>query len=297
MRFSPSPLSLGISAIRRLVETTDPASGRDILHGIVATFSAFQRERCLENMRLVFGPLGWTSASVEELRQAHIEYLTDYLYSLIRLARSTPVEFSARMRLAGVDRLQDSLNAGRGAIIITSHLGSAFHVRAGLSAHGYRVASVSNRLPVAGLEAIFEDIRTRFGIAGRHVGTGATALAEETLARNGLFSLSFDVSTPQRLEHSSWYPLGNAAIHLDNGPARLVLRTAVPAFWAKEKAAPEGRVEITLDKLDISSGGESPPAVEGLTRKWIERLYGEILERPAEWWHWNNLVLRPSGEA
>ncbi len=294
MRYSPSPLSLGIAGIRRLVESTDRAAARQAVRGLVAGFSAFQRDRCLENMRLVFAPLGWTSADIEKLRQAHVEFLVDYLYNLIVLARITPARFSQHVRMAGSDRLAEALRAGNGAIVVTSHLGSTVHLRAGLSAAGFRVANVSNKLPVAALEAIFHDIRQRFNIATTHVGKGGTALAERTLAQNGVFSLSFDISTPQRLEQSSWYRLGRAAIRLDGGPAGLVLRTGVPAFWGSVRTTTNGGTELGIEQLDVPAGSFDQNVAHTLTQEWIDKLYGEILERPAEWWHWNNLVLRPA---
>jgi lauroyl/myristoyl acyltransferase len=283
------PLTLFIKILRKFIASLSPSAGLRVCLGIMAIFSFIQRRRCLNNLRKVFGPLGKDEAAIEHLRKDHVRYLASFLYELILLPHTSPEELQQRIIIEGENHLRESQRTG--GLLIGSHLGNFLLMRAGLTANGFYLANVSNKIPLPGLEELFCDVRKRHAITTAYVGTGARALAMETLARHGFFSISFDIATPKRASESRELPFGGATIDIDLGPEQLALALNVPVFWIGVRTAPDGKHLIFIEPLQINRGDRSENNALALALHWTEKLYREVLERPEEWWHWNNLVL------
>ncbi len=296
MRFGEvllSPVSASLDGIRRMAVSSDRAAGLALTGGVVAAFSALMRGRCTRNMEAVFGPLGWTAVDIESLRLRHVSSLTEQILDMMALAETRPRSFLGTSVLEGEEHLREALGRGKGVMLLTSHLGSPMHLRAALGARGYRVAIVANRLPIRAMESMFDDIRDHFGVRVTHVGNGAASLAESAITGNGIFSASFDIAVPQRESRAGWHACGHAAMLVDHGPARLLLRTGAALLWGSVRKLPDGRFHASLEPLRYSTEGEREELASAMTEEWMAKLYGDLLERPEEWWHWNNLILSP----
>ncbi|HUN66986.1 MAG TPA: hypothetical protein VMW43_12915 [Bacteroidota bacterium] len=282
-----TPVTAAARRLRSLIASSSPAARDHLAAGIIGTFSFVQRERCLANLRTVFYPLGWSEGKIRDLRRRHIAFLSRYLTAQILLPERSPEELRDTIDLEG--REHPAPDAPGGALFIGSHLGDPWLLRAGLSAFGYHVANVSNRLPFRPLEEIFEDIRRRHSLTTVFVGSGATRTIDETISRNGCFSLSFDIATPGRASAAVPVPFGPAMMQIDLGPETYVLSHNVPVYWATIRSSGGNRYSIGIEPLSI----DRTLTPRELAAAWADRLFRDLLTRPEEWWHWNNLRLLP----
>jgi lauroyl/myristoyl acyltransferase len=229
------------------------------------------------------------NAAIEQLRKAHVRHLAALLYDLVMLPETSPAQLRERIVLEGGEHLRGADQTG--GLLIGSHLGNIWLRGTGLAAHGFQVANVASKIPVPALEQLFRDIRKRHGITTQYVGAGARTLAEETFARRGFFLISFDIATPARAAKSCAIPFGDATIDVDLGPEKFALTHQVPLFWLTIRNTSRDRTIISIEPLPVTRGVGTEEEAHALAVTWTEKLYREVLERPEEWWHWNNLVL------
>ena len=242
-------------------------------------------------MRVIFRPLGRDDAAIDLLCRRHLEYMCDLDVGLIRLANRQILD-ELRVTLEGREHLDAALASGKGAILLGSHLGNVWHFRARVALDGYPMDGVTNRMPLAAIERTASAIRKRFGINAAHVGAGGRKAAEGAFARNALFAMSFDISVAGREQESVWMKFGPSEMFVDPGPALLALQYRVPVVrWSIRREGTTGHV-ATIRAHQIYDGPATRDEAIRLTESWLSELYGEVCERPEEWWDWGFIGLR-----
>ena len=119
--------------------------------------------------------------------------------------------------------VDDALKRGRGAIVITAHLGYFDRLAMSQSAEGYPIVMVTKRLKPASLHRFWMASRRRFGLEILEAGDNFEALAE-ALKGNKVLGLVIDQHAPHGLRTTF---LGLPCRSLA-GVARLALVTGAP---------------------------------------------------------------------
>jgi len=261
---------------------------------LVGIALASQRARRLRNMRKVFSE--WDEEQIRRLNKAHMRYISRLIVEVVRLRELTDEQIRERISLEGQEHLKKALNGGKGILLVGSHLGNWWYVRAALSLHEYRLSTVANSIPIRSVESYLNNLRERFRIRNTYVGEGGSTGAAESFDRNGIFALLFDISVPGREAKSIGLPIGDAAIKIDLGPAALALRHNPAVLYASVHAVAYHRARVTIKPVSYtgdSGGTQINP--EQLTRFWLDGLYQELRESPEQWWHWSHLILEDTG--
>jgi KDO2-lipid IV(A) lauroyltransferase len=206
----------------------------------------------------------------------------------LRLASMSPAQVRAKGILEGEHHLSDALNRGQGALIVGNHVGNWLFSAAFLSLRGYRVSGVAYEIPIKSIEQHMLGLWRKYDLNVTHVGKGAPAAAVQTFKRNEVFLVLADVSL--RPGHGAWFRLGQTAINVDTGPARLALLTNTTILTLSSRRKSDGRYVVSISpEIDRGEFAESPTA---LTQYWMDVLYREILETPDQWWLMNLVPLK-----
>lgn len=96
----------------------------------------------LANLRQAFGSEK-SEQELHELAQACYTHLGKCLMEFFRLPRLGPEEIKRRVELRGAAHLEAALEQGKGAILLTGHLGNWELVGARLAAEGYPIVAIA----------------------------------------------------------------------------------------------------------------------------------------------------------
>jgi Kdo2-lipid IVA lauroyltransferase/acyltransferase len=184
----------------------------------------------------------------------------------------------------GVERLDRALAAGRGAIVVTGHVGNWELLAAACSARGLPITVVGRRVndmrfhalvtrfrQAAGLEVLVRD-DPRFVSAVR-----------EALARNRVVAMLIDQDTRGA---GVFVPFFGRLARTPPGPAVLALRARVPVLTVFIHRRLDGSHRIRFD--DVPVGGRRTRAeVTELTARLTAAIEGAIREAPPQWVWWH----------
>ena len=159
-----------------------------------------------------------------------------YYLSMQRLAHLPLSRAVGALRWRSREHLEDSLAAGRGALVLTAHFGNWDLVGAGLAQCGWQPCVFTERLAPRPLFEFYRRARHRMGMTVSPAGDPGRA-PWRTLARNGVLALVADRPFGNRLETVR---LGEADLQVPTGGIRLALRAGAAIHGVFAVRTPEG---------------------------------------------------------
>ncbi len=227
---------------------------------------------------------------VEETGRAMVSSHSRLWIDLLRYASRSDVDVRGLVsRRVGTEHLLEAKEAGRGAILLTAHvgnfeLGGLFLRDFGLSA---AVAYVPDPSPV--IEAHRADARAALGMEGIPVTSSPFAFVPLLRAlREGRFVAmqgDRDVSGTGRA-----LPFLGAAVSFPLGPFRLAAVSGAPILPVFILMEPDGRYRITVEppiRLGLAPGSRSEPDERELSaamERWVAILTSVIVGHPEQWY-------------
>jgi len=220
-----------------------------------------------------------------EIAIASYAHLGREAVATFRFAGDGPEDVIARTEMHGFDQLERAVARGRGAVVITAHLGNWEVGGAALAARGIPVDGVAVRQRNRLFDVDLMESRTRLGLKVFPRGGAARAMlrsiergrcagmvADQDAGRRGLFVDFFGV------------PASTA-----RGPAVLSLRTGAPLFLGVALAIPgmRHRYRVELREVSVERSGEPARDVERLTQAHTALLEQWVRQAPAQyfWQH------------
>lgn len=246
------------------------------------------------NLRLAFPDrdAAWRSA----VARASWVHLGREAVAMFRMADLSPADLRARVEMdgAGLAALRTALGQGRGAVLVSGHLGNWEIGGAALAAHGVPVDAVAKGMANARFDADLVATRERLGLrvvdmgrAPREVlrslraGRAAALVADQNMHRGGLFVPFFGV------------PAATA-----RGPALFALRTGAPVFLGVALRAPgwPQRYRIHLREVPFAPTGDLEADVRTLTEAHVRALEALVRDTPDQYfWQHKRWKTRPAG--
>lgn len=236
-------------------------------------------------------------------RTARLAYahLGREMMAMLRLARASREEVLASTEVAGFDALRAAIEDGRGAIVVTGHLGNWEIGGASLAARGIPLDVVAQRQTNPLFDRMVVEARERLGmrviertqaprlaLRALREGRAVAFVADQDARRAGVFVPFFGqlASTPR-------------------GPAVMALRTGAPVFLATCVRMGDGyRGEIR--QIPHPAGGGTGPGVRGagadaaileLTAAFTRGLEEAVRANPEQYfWHHRRWKTRPAEE-
>lgn len=233
----------------------------------------------------------WRSA----VARASYRHLAREALATLRMAGKGPNHVIERTRVAGLDTLQMALAAGKGALVITGHLGNWEVGGAALAARGVPVDAVAlpRRNPL--VERRVERARERLGLKViAKADAGEAVLA--SLRSGRVAALLADQNAPNRPVFVDF--LGRVAATA-RGPAVFALRTGAPVFLGVALRDPgwPPRYSVTLHQVPVEPTGDLDADVRRVTGAHVALFENRVREAPAQYlWQHRRWKTRPDGE-
>ncbi|MDF1526229.1 MAG: lysophospholipid acyltransferase family protein [bacterium] len=155
-----------------------------------------RRNLALENLTMALGE----SLSEKEIRTtalASFRFLGMNILEFFNLSRATPEEMKRLTSVEGEEHLIEALASGKGALILTAHLGSWDMLGAGLAARGYPVALITKVSRSEAVNRIWMGYREKAGIK-LFMGRGTMKESLRHLKNGGMVGLVQDQNARRR---------------------------------------------------------------------------------------------------
>lgn len=252
-----------------------PAAAR--AGNVVAHRNRRRREVVRRNLARVVGADD-LERTVDEAFRSYARYWVETL----RIPKPGTEEIRRRTTAEGLDGLARLLDAGRGVVFVTPHIGSYDVAGAWLASHGWRVIAIAEELEPRALFELFASLRRTVGVEVYPLGKGSSARALLTGLRGGAavgLVADRDISGSGVMVEF----LGEKTM-LPTGPAVLSLRTGAPIAVAALYQRPGGRYHgVVCDPIEPTPGRADPETVLALVTEVAARMEDLIRREPGQW--------------
>jgi phosphatidylinositol dimannoside acyltransferase len=244
---------------------------------VVARGNAKRREVVRRNMSRVVDPHDLERA-VDEAFRSYARYWMEAL----RLPKPGLEEIQRRTTVEGLDNIARYLDAGRGVIFVSPHLGSYDVAGAWLASYGWRMLAVAEELNPPELFEMFCTLRRSVGVEVLPAGKGSTARTLLSALRDGAAAgLVADRDISGSGINIEFF--GETTM-LPNGPAVLALRTGAPLIVGALFQRPGGRYHaVLLDPIEVAAEKADRERVRALTAEVATRMEDLIRREPGQW--------------
>jgi KDO2-lipid IV(A) lauroyltransferase len=238
------------------------------------------------NLRRVVGP-DVPDDEIAALARAAMRSYARYWLEFFRLPVLRRERIVGRMSVAGKERLDAVMAAGRGAILALPHSGNWDHAGAWVALQGYPFATVAERLKPESLFDRFVAVRERLGMEVIALTGGRNAFAvlldrlragklvclvtERDIAASGVEVEFFGEKTTM--------PAGPAALAVATGAALLPVGT-----WVTEDGGPGGGWGGVIHPEVAPPAGVSRRAqIAAMTQAMADAFVSDIAAHPRDW--------------
>lgn len=255
----------GVFAVERL-----PLRGFIRLLGCLSPF-IFRREarRAEEHLRATLPHLD----AAKTTRRMFVHF-AESIWELSRLRRWVP-ELDAQARTV----FQEALAEGKGAIVISGHVGNWEILGQAIAAAGFPIATIATPFYDPRLTKWLDEWRTQRGlkILWRDRNSGKAIL--RALRSNNLMAFLIDQDTKTA---GDYVPFFGRPAFTPTTPAALALRTGAPVIfcWHHRRGK---RHQITVERLFYERGENHQRDVLTLTAQLTARLETVIRAAPEQW--------------
>ncbi|MCL4232957.1 MAG: hypothetical protein KJ042_00390 [Deltaproteobacteria bacterium] len=263
-----------------------------------AAFALLRRDRAkvLRHLKIAFPDSSpeWRVAtgreSFENLGRGFFEL---FHFEEIFEGRVAPVPYC---RIEGREHFDAALAEGRGALMMTAHVGNWELMAAYLAHVGYPMNEIVRSLYDERIDDMLNDHRRKYGYIPIARG-GGDAMKEiaDVVARNGLIGILMDQDTRVR---GVFAPFLGPLAHTPTGPAFLAYTLGIPVVTLFNHREPDGGIVIEIGPpIDLPRTGDTNADVAEATRIFNDRISDHIRRFPAQWvWMHERWKKRPPGE-
>lgn len=260
--------------------------------GVAAYGLLSSRARRARNNYSAFAP-GDRRGSSKIARGAFRNYARTILDFLI-LERLLD-ELKSRPGAISLGPLHRALAAGKGAIVVTPHLGNWDLGAAAIATCGRPVHAVTDPFGPPEVDSMVRASRERLGVGVIPVGPSSVKESLRALRRNEVLLLACDIDKGGAGVPVSF--LGREVV-LPAGPATFSLRTGAPLIPGFMRRRPDGSHESRLEEpLPLPSTGDAAEQTAELTQAIASAFEVMIRDDPAQWFAFHSLTRPGAGES
>ena len=250
-----------------------------------AAFSLYRkdRRRALRNLAVAFPQSD--SMIVAAMAKGCFRALGRNVFDALRLSYLSKEKVLALCTVEGEENLRRAVDAGRGVVALTGHIGCWELLAAYFACKGYKVNVVYRDMKDKRLENILVGMRGRFGTQSIPRG-GSAVSAFKVLRRGEILAMLID----QDIDVDGIFvPFFGVPAHTPRGPAAFALRSGSPIVPLAIHMQPDGSHHITvLPPLEtpperLPEGARVDELTEGCARA-VENLI-RIYPQQWVWFH------------
>lgn len=243
----------------------------------VARANAKRRGVVRRNLARVVGP-----ADLERVVDEAFRSYARYWVEALRLPKPGLDEINRRTTVEGLENIAQYLDAGRGVVFVSPHLGSYDVAGAWLASYGWRMLAVAEELRPPELFEMFCSLRRSVGVEVLPAGKGSTARALlSALREGGAAGLVADRDISGSGIEVDFF---GEKTFLPNGPTVLAARTGAPIVVGALYQRPGGRYHgVLLDPIEVEGGKPDAHRLRVLTESVVARMEDLIRREPGQW--------------
>lgn len=237
-----------------------------------------ERKRALQN--LAFALRDEKNADeIIKIARALFCNLGRNLSELLRFPNLTERNIDKLVKIKGKERIDNALRRGKGAIILTAHLGNWELMAAYLSLKGYRGSVVARRIYYEGFDEIISRLRASASVSVIYRTSAREML--KCLHGNGLLGILSDQDTDK--VDGVFVDFFGSPAYTPVGPVVLAMKTGagiVPCFIVRENGSHTIYVE---EPMELSVTGDREKDVHVNTARCNKVIESYIRKYPSQW--------------
>ncbi|MEX1138978.1 MAG: lysophospholipid acyltransferase family protein [Bacteroidota bacterium] len=246
--------------------------------GKLAYWLGVRREIVRENVEHAFPEMGESereAIAVGSFRSVAVTFI-----ELLRFSWMSEDDLSSMIRLERVEVLQEKLLNGKGAVILTAHLGNWELISPGyLVLAGIPVDALYKPQSNAWIDRRILERRTKFG--NKLVPMGMSVRETLGILQSGRSVLiAADQSAPKESIRMKFF---GREVPVFQGPAVFSLKTGAPLIAAYALRQSDGSYVLTCSEIPSNDLSYSEESVRELTRRHVEETELVIRQYPEQW--------------
>ena len=234
---------------------------------IAAAFPEFDADRVREVARASYESLGRTT-----LEAALVP----------RLGRSGILALYERVE--GWELLEEARAGGRGALIVTGHLGNWELGGSYVAARGIPIDGIARQQANPLFDDFLTETRQQFGVQVVWDGV-AVRRTPRSLRENRVVAMVCDQGALGLA--STWVPFFGRPAKTPRGPAVFALRLRVPVLFAASVRLPDGRFLLSFERVPVVETGDRERDVDTIVATYT-RMLEEWVRRYPEQYFWQH---------
>lgn len=270
MRAGSAHYALG-NAIARLLPRGWIGPPAEQLARLYGRCSAIDAAAVGDNLRAALP--GATAADLRRLTSEVFARFSAYLVDLFYAQDEGFGPFERRLHCEGLEHLDRAIAQGRGAVVVSAHLGHWERAGMALARLGYPIKALAVRHRDPAVERFFERRRRRHGLGIIHL-DGSLSECYRHLGSGGILGVNAD-----RLYGEGGVPVRflERTVRFPQGPARIAARCAAPVVTAFMTMGAQ-------DRLHLRIGEELPRHDAAATTEAFARRFERMVrEHPTQW--------------
>jgi KDO2-lipid IV(A) lauroyltransferase len=241
------------------------------------------RRNAKENMRRVLGP-GATKREVNRAARRAFRNLGRYGADFVRAHR----RLEGKVAFTGWENIDKVLEEGKGAILVSLHMGSWELGAMTVASRRYPLNVVVDKVYNERFSQWVQRMRTKFGMKVIAVKEGMPQLLK-TLRRNEVVAILMDAP---RLANIKVRFCGSQA-KVPGGPAALALRTGAKIIPATFLRVPGNRFQgHFLEPLHFEPSGDFSRDVQELSQRIMDTLEQVVKRYPEQWFMFRHMWIQ-----
>jgi len=256
----------------------------DVVGAVVYRVLRKSRRLAIEHLHIAFGD-DLTAAARAHLARASFINIARCFFELAKIDEIR-ARWETYFEVEGWEHAQAMLTAGKGAVIVTGHIGNWELLAAYFAWRGVPVAAIARRIYAVRLNQILVDFRSRQGVQTilRESPSSARQILK-ALKANSVLAMLIDQDTHAP---SISVPFFGRLARTPAAAASLAIRRDIPAIAVFIRRRPGGGHRITVKPpFVIEPGGDLTTGIRSLTRQFNAAIEEQIRENPAEWVWWH----------
>lgn len=250
-----------------------------------------------DNLRRVVGP-ELPEAELEALVRRGLRSYARYWMEMFRLPATDRAQRLRGFRLAGEQLLEADVTAGRGAVVALPHAGNWDAAGAYVTARGWPMTTVMERLKPERIYERFLAYRESLGMEILPARGGARPPFEvlvERLSAGHVVPLLADRDLSARGVEVTFF---GGRTRMPAGPALLAIRTRAPLYVADMWYEPDAACARLIGPLEIPDPQVGPldERVRVLTQRIADHLAAGIARHPEDWHMLQRLWIGATGD-
>lgn len=257
---------------------------------LIYAASAKTRERSLASLTIAFGD-SKSPAEKEAIARAALRNAARCLVEVAKMEEIRP-QLDRYGSIEGWEHWDTVRGLGRGAIIVTGHIGNWELLAAAFAARAVPIAAIARQLNDPRLNQLLIDFRRRNGVNPiLRESPGSSREIVRILHEHGLLAMLIDqdILTP-----SVSVPFFGRPARTPAAPATLAIRRKLPVIPAFARRRPEGGHQFIIHPPIFPPGsGDRLQDALTMTRRFNEIIEAHIRRYPEEWVWWHKRWRRP----